>query len=68
MKISPFVFVNGWEIISYTGESFTISSKELSHYRDNRISDDEVKSLSYSYLTSLEFRDFTTIPNQIYEF
>ena len=68
MRKSVFVFVNGWQIISHTGQSFTLSNKELSHYRDNGISDDEIKSLSYSYLTTLEFNDFTTIPFQTYEF
>lgn len=68
MKRLPFIFVNNWEMISYNGQSFTITKEELTHYRDNEISDDEIKSLSYSYLTSLEFNDFTTIPNQTYEF
>lgn len=68
MKRLPFIFVNNWEMISHTGQSFKITEEELSHYTENEISFDEVKALSYSYLTSLEFNDFTTIPNQIYEF
>ena len=68
MKRSPFIFVNNWEMVSNTGRSFQITEEELSQYRDNELSDDEIKTLSYSYLTSLEFNDFTTIPYQSYEF
>jgi hypothetical protein len=53
----PFMFVNDWSL-SYNGKSINISKKDLENYRENGLSDDEIKSIAFSYLSKQSFFDF----------
>lgn len=53
----PFMFVDDWSL-SYNGKSINISKKDLENYRENGLSDDEIKSIAYSYLSKQAFFDF----------
>lgn len=57
MNFVPFVFVNGWDIISYLGETLSISNEDLQNYYENDLSDSEIKAMVYSYLTSTTISD-----------
>lgn len=64
----PFIFVDGWRIFSDTGYFVKINDKDLENYKENGLSDDEIKSLVYTYLTNINVMDFSTTLNQSYEF
>lgn len=64
----PFIFVDGWRIFSDTGHFVKINDKDLENYKENGLSDDEIKSLVYTYLTNINVMDFSTTLNQSYEF
>ena len=53
----PFMFVNDWSL-SYNGRSLNISKKDLENYYENGLTDDEIKSIAYSYLSKQAFLDF----------
>jgi hypothetical protein len=68
MSFIPFVFVDGWKIISYLGEHINISEEDLQNYYENGLSDSEIKAMSFSYLTSLSISDIQKQTFQTYEF
>jgi len=53
----PFMFVNDWSL-SYNGKTLNISSEDLENYRENGMTDDEIKSVAFSYLSKQAFFDF----------
>jgi hypothetical protein len=53
----PFMFVNDWSL-SYNGKTLNISEKDLENYRENGLSDEEIKSIAFSYLSKQVFFDF----------
>jgi hypothetical protein len=53
----PFMFVNDWSL-SYNGKTLNISSEDLENYRENGMTDDEIKSVAFSYLSKQSFFDF----------
>ena len=53
----PFMFVNDWSL-SYNGKTLSISEDDLKNYRENGLSDDEIKSIAFSYLSRQAFFDF----------
>jgi hypothetical protein len=53
----PFMFVNDWNL-SYNGKTLNISKKDLENYYENGLSDEEIKSLAFSYLSKQIFFDF----------
>jgi hypothetical protein len=53
----PFMFVNDWNL-SYNGKTLNISKKDLENYHENGLTDDEIKSIAYSYLSKQAFLDF----------
>jgi hypothetical protein len=53
----PFMFVNDWSL-SYNGKTLNISSEDLENYRENGMTDDEIKSIAFSYLSKQAFFDF----------
>lgn len=57
MSYQPFMFVNGWNL-SYNGKTLNISEEDLENYRDNGLSDEEIKSIAFSYLSKQIFFDF----------
>lgn len=68
MSFTPFVFVDGWNIISYLGETLIISNEDLANYRENDLTDSEIKAMAYSYLTSVSISDLQKPTVQSYEF
>lgn len=68
MNFLPFIFVDRWKMISYTGEYLNITNKDLKNYRENGLTDSEIKAISYSYLTSLPTLDLQKLSFQTYEF
>jgi hypothetical protein len=68
MSFVPFVFVDGWKIISYLGEYIDISEKDLENYYENGLTDAEIKAMSFSYLTSVTISDIQKPTFQKYEF
>lgn len=68
MSFTPFVFNNNWQLISYSGQVLLVTKSDLENYKENDMSESEVKSVAYSYLTSVMMTDFTKIETQNYEF
>jgi hypothetical protein len=68
MRNSEFAFVDGWRIFSSKGNYIYITESDLINYAENGLSEDDIKSISYSYLTSDSFMDFTLPNYQSYEF
>lgn len=63
-----FIFVDGWRLYSSKGNYLYITEDDLKSYEENGLSIDEIKSISYSYLTSDNFYDFSNGNNSYYEF
>jgi len=57
MYQSPFMFVDDWNL-SYNGKTLRISQDDLKNYRENGLTDDEIKSMAFSYLSKQLFFDF----------
>lgn len=55
----PFMFVNDWNL-SYNGKTLNISKEDLENYHENGLTDDEIKSIAFSYLSKQVFFDFET--------
>jgi hypothetical protein len=53
----PFMFVNDWNL-SYNGKTLNISKKDLDNYYENGLTDEEIKSMAFSYLSKQLFFDF----------
>jgi len=68
MNFLPFVFVDDWKLISYTGDYINITNDDLKNYYENGLTDREIKSMSYSYLTSVRLSDLQKPTFQTYEF
>jgi len=66
--MKPFVFIDGWRLFSSNGTYMSISEKDLINYEENGLTDDEIKAISYSYLTSDNLYDFSNRGTQSYEF
>lgn len=63
-----FIFVDGWRFYSSKGNYLYITEKDLENYKENGLTMDEIKSISYSYLTSDNFFDFSNGNSSYYEF
>jgi|LakMenEpi03Aug12_release.lakeMendotaPanAssembly.Ray.scaffolds.fasta_scaffold1373595_2 hypothetical protein len=68
MGFIPFVFIDGQTIISYLGEKLTITENDLENYRQNDLTDSDIKAMAYSYLTSIPVSDLNKTHFQSYEF
>ena len=53
----PFMFVNDWNL-SYNGKVLNISKEDLKNYYENGLTDEEIKSIAFSYLSKQAFFDF----------
>lgn len=53
----PFMFVNDWNF-SYNGKTLNISKQDLENYRENGLTDEEIKSIAFSWLSKQAFFDF----------
>lgn len=68
MTLIPFVFLDGWNIISNSGEYIHITDEDLKNYYENGLTDSEIKAMSYSYLTSIKISDLQKPMFQSHEF
>ena len=51
------MFVNDWNL-SYNGKTLNISKEDLDNYRENGLSDEEIKSIAFSWLSKQQFFNF----------
>lgn len=63
-----FIFVDGWRFYSSKGNYLYITKQDLDNYEENGLTIDEIKSISYSYLTSDNFFDFSNVGSYPNEF
>lgn len=68
MSFIPFVFIDDWKIISYTGDYLIMSTDDIKNYYENGLTDSQIKSITYSYLTSVSLSDLQKPTFQTYEF
>jgi hypothetical protein len=62
-----FIFVDGWRFFSSKGNYLYVTDEDLKNYEENGLTEDEIKSISFSYLTSHNLFDFSItndIPNE----
>lgn len=62
-----FIFVDGWRFISSDGKNLNITKKDLLGYKQNGLSENEIKGIVYSYFTSDDFFNFSITTNLHYE-
>ena len=53
----PFMFVDDWNL-SFNGRSMNISKKDLENYYENGITDEEIKSMAFMWLSKQVFFSF----------
>lgn len=63
-----FVFVDGWHLYSSTGKKLYITDEDLKNYEENGLTEEEIKSISFSYLTSQNLFNFLITPEYDNEF
>jgi len=51
------MFVNDWNL-SYNGKALNISKKDLENYHENGLTDEEIKSMAFSWLSKQAFFSF----------
>ena len=51
------MFVNDWNL-SYNGKTLNISKEDLVNYHENGLTDDEIKSMAFSWLSKQAFFSF----------
>jgi hypothetical protein len=51
------VFVNDWNL-SYNGKSLNISREDLDNYHENGLTDEEIKTMAFSWLSKQAFFSF----------
>ena len=51
MKQNPFVFVDGWKFYANNGNKTKIFKKDLKEAKKKGMTEDEIKSMAYQYLT-----------------
>lgn len=61
------MFANDWTL-TYNGKSLQITKEDLKNYHDNGLTDDEIKSMAFSYLSKQLFFDFEKPSISTYEF
>jgi hypothetical protein len=65
---ADFIFVDGWRFFSSKGNYLYITEEDLKNYAENGLTIDEIKSISFSYLTSQNLFDFSVVDNIDHEF
>lgn len=51
------MFVNDWNL-SYNGKTLNISKEDLDNYYENGLTEDEIKSIAFSWLSKQSFFSF----------
>jgi len=68
MSFIPFVFIDDWKIISHTGDYLIMNPDDIKNYYENGLTDSQIKSILYLYLTSVSLSDLQKPTFQTYEF
>jgi hypothetical protein len=63
-----FIFVDGWRFFSSKGNYLYVTPEDLENYKENGLSEDEIKSISFSYLTSQDLFNFSITDDVYHEF
>lgn len=66
-----FVFIDGWTLYCSNGLHMKILKKDLKEARKKGMTEDQIKSVSFTYLTTLQTKNdvsYTEDINQKYEF
>lgn len=58
MMPSHFMFVNDWTF-SYNGKVLKLSKEDLKNYKENGLTEDDIKVIAFSYFSKQLFADFT---------
>lgn len=58
MLNQPFMFADGWNL-SYNGKQLRLSTDDLKNYKENGLTDDDIKVIAFSYFSKQLFADFT---------
>jgi hypothetical protein len=66
--VTDFIFVDGWRFFSSKGNYLYLTEDDLKNYEENGLTYDEIKTISFSYLTSKNIFDFSVVDNIDYEF
>ena len=53
----PFMFVNDWNL-SYNGKTLNILKEDLENYHENGLTDEEIKTMAFSWLSNQLFFSF----------
>jgi hypothetical protein len=51
------MFANDWNL-SYNGKILNISKEDLENYRENGLTDEEIKTMAFSWLSKQAFFNF----------
>lgn len=51
------MFVNDWNL-SYNGKTLNITKEDLENYHENGLSDEEIKSMAFAWLSKQAFFSF----------
>jgi hypothetical protein len=63
-----FVFVDGWRLFSSKGNYLYVTADDLENYKLNGLSEDEIKTISFSYLTSQDLFNLSVTDEIYHEF
>lgn len=63
-----FIFVDGWRFFSSKGNYIYVTESDLLNYKENGLTEEEIKTSCYTYLTSDNFFDFSNKSNIEHEF
>lgn len=62
-----FIFVDGWRFFSSKGNYLYVTEEDLKNYEENGLTEDEIKSSAFTYLTSYDFFNFSATSDTHYE-
>lgn len=63
-----FIFVDGWRFFSSKGNYLYVTEEDLKNYEENGLTEDEIKSSAFVYLTSHDLFNFSATQTKNYEF
>lgn len=66
MKNNPFIFVDEWTFYSSNGNKTKIFKKDLKEAKKKGMTEDEIKSMAYEYLTEPEITYRRSIKDNMY--
>ena len=63
-----FVFVDVWRFFSSKGNYLYVTEDDLQNYKENGLSEDEIKTISFAYLTSQDLFNLSVTDETYHEF